>query len=214
MSFFEVNFTLYGIFSIGVVAGTIGDWISGRNLWKDVTDLPGLGFVLSAVPHVKDALVLPLVWFAVAAVVYGLELSGREVVAGTRLEPLHERLAGRPRRLGELVSRNLREKYVPLLHAARLVFRAGGPVVALFCLCYVAIGIGLDLAQRGVAALIGPVHTVQFWNVALVPMEFAHGLLYEVLRLALLVAMFDLAVSARDPAVSARTPAPAPRSAE
>jgi hypothetical protein len=57
-----------------------------------------------------------------------------------------------------------------------------------------------------VAALIGPVHTVQFWNVALVPMEFAHGLLYEVLRLALLVAMFELAVSAR-------TPAPAPRSA-
>ncbi|MGI8329115.1 hypothetical protein ACRYCC_04065 [Actinomadura scrupuli] len=206
VAFFEVNFTLYGVLSIGVVAASIGSWIGDRNLWQDLAEVPGLAFAGSLVPPVKDALVLPIIWFAMTAVVYGVELRGRDVVTGTRLEALHERFSGvggadRPAdRAGREVGRGFRDKYVPLLHAGRLAFAAGGPAAALFCLCYVAIGIGMDAAQRTAAALIGPAHTVQFWNVALVPLEFGHGLLAEVLRLALLAAMFDLVISARTPA--------------
>lgn len=83
------------------------------------------------------------------------------------------------------------------------MFRAGAPAAAWFCLCYVAIGALMDRVQRGVIFLIGTDHSVRFWNLVLVPVEFGHQLGYEVLRLALLAAMFDL-VTRR---VSGGTPA-------
>ena len=143
-------------------------------------------------------------WLAIAPIVYGLEMHDRGAIEGTPLEGLPGRLAGRRRRLAEVTSRGAREKYVPVVHAVRLVFRAGAPVFAWFCLCYVVIGALLDRVQRGVVVLIGTDHTVRFWNLALTPIEFGHRLLYEVLRLALLAAMFDLVMRR----VSAGTPAP------
>ena len=200
MAFLEVNFTLYTLYSVVQLIRAAQRWIADRAFWHAITgavSLPGPG-------PVKDALVLPLVWLAIAAIVYGLEMRDREAIRGTPLEKLPDRLAGRRRRLAELASRSMREKYVPVVHAVRLVFRAGAPAFAWFCLCYVAIGALLDRLQRGVVVLIGPDHTVRFWNLALTPIEFGHRLLYEVLRLALLAAMFDLVMRR----VSDGTPAP------
>jgi hypothetical protein len=209
-AFFEVNFTLYALYSIFQLVRGAQGWITGRVFWQDSVgglDLPDLG-------PARDALVLPLVWLAVASIVFGLEMRDREAVRGTPLERLSDRFNGRldarPGRLAEVGSRGMRETYVPLLHASRLVFRAGGPAFAWFCLCYVATGTLLDRAQRGVIALLGTDHTVRFWNLALVPVEFVHSLLYEAVRLALLAAMFDL-VSRR---ISGRTPASAHRSTD
>jgi hypothetical protein len=200
VAFFEVTFTLYALYSVVRLVQDAQHWIAGRVFWRAITgavSLPDPG-------PVKDALVLPLVWLAIAAIVYGLEMRDREAIRGTPLEKLPDRLEGRRRRLAELASRSLREKYVPVVHAVRLVFRAGAPAFAWFCLCYVAIGALLDRLQRGVVVLIGPDHTVRFWNLALTPIEFGHRLLYEVLRLALLAAMFDLVMRR----VSGGTPAP------
>jgi hypothetical protein len=100
------------------------------------------------------------------------------------------------------------------VHAVRLVFRAGAPAFAWFCLCYVAIGALMDRVQRGAVALIGTDHTVRFWNLALTPIEFGHRMLAEILRLALLAAMFDLVmrrVSAGRPAADRPEPATDPR---
>jgi hypothetical protein len=124
---------------------------------------------------------------------------------------LPDRLEGRRLRLAEVASRSLREKYVPVVHAVRLTYRAGAPVFAWFCLCYVAIGVLLDPLQRGVIALIGTDHTVRFWNLVLVPVEFGHRMAGEILRLALLAATFDLVMRR----VNGGTPAldrPAPSS--
>ena len=188
VAFLEVNFTLYGLYSIVRLVRAAQHWVADRVFWHAITGavrLPDTG-------PVKDALVLPLVWLAIAAIVYGLEMREREAIRGTPLERLPERLDGRRRRLAELFSRSLREKYVPVVHALRLVGRAGAPVFAWFCLCYVAVGALLDRAQRGVVALIGTDHTVRFWNLALIPIEFGHRLVQEILRLALLAAMFGL----------------------
>jgi hypothetical protein len=68
---------------------------------------------------------------------------------------------------------------------------------------YVAIGALMDRVQRGVVMLIGTDHTVRFWNLALTPTEFGHRLLQEILRPALLAAMFELVVRR----VSGGTPA-------
>jgi len=200
VAFFEVTFTLYALYSVVRLVQDARHWIAGRVFWRAVTGAVGL----PDPGPVKDALVLPLVWLAIAAIVYGLEMRDREAIRGTPLEKLPDRLEGRRRRLAELASRSLREKYVPVVHAVRLVFRAGAPAFAWFCLCYVAIGALLDRLQRGVVVLIGPDHTVRFWNLALTPIEFGHRLLYEVLRLALLAAMFDLVMRR----VSGGTPAP------
>jgi hypothetical protein len=200
IAFFEVNFTLYALYSVVQLVRDVQHWIAGRVFWHAITgavSLPGPG-------PVQDALVLPLVWLAIAAIVFGLEMRDREAIRGTPLEKIPDRLAGRRRRLAELASRSMREKYVPVVHAVRLVFRAGAPAFAWFCLCYVAIGALLDRLQRVVVVLIGPDHTVRFWNLALTPIEFGHRLLYEILRLALLAAMFDLVMRR----VTAGTPAP------
>ena len=199
-AFFEVNFTLYGLYSIVQLARAGQHWLADRVFWHAVAgDLPGPG-------PVEDALILPLVWFAIAALVYGVEMGHREAIVGTPLEKVPGRLTGRRRRLAELTSRGPRDKYVPVVHAVRLVFRAGAPAVAWFCLCYVAIGALMDRVQRGVIFLVGTDHSVRFWNLVLVPVEFGHRLVYEVLRLALLAAMFDLATRRARP-VSAGTPA-------
>lgn len=205
-AFFEVNFALYGLYSIVQLLDTVRGWVTGRAFWQDLPGgLPGLG-------PVKDALVLPLVWLAIAAVVFGLEMHDREAIEGTPLESLPDKLTGRRKRLADAASRNVREKYVPLVHAVRLVFRAGLPLVAWFCLCYATLGVLLDRLQRGVLFLIGPGHSIRFWNLALTPIEFAHRMLYEILRLALLAAMFDL-VMRRTAEVSDERSSPARRAA-
>ncbi|MDN3351788.1 hypothetical protein [Actinomadura sp. DC4] len=200
IAFLEVDFTLYALYSVVRFVRGAQRWIADREFWHAITgvvSLPGPG-------PVEDALILPLVWLAIAAIVYGLEMRDREAVQGTPLEKIPDRLAGHPRRLAEVASRSLREKYVPVVHAVRLVLRAGAPAFAWFCLCYVAIGALMDRLQRGVVVLIGTDHTVRFWNLALTPVEFGRHLLQEILRLALLAAMFDLVMRK----VSAGTPAP------
>jgi hypothetical protein len=187
-SFFEVNFTLYALYSVVQLVRAVQNWITDRVFWHAITGTVGV----PSVGPVQDALILPLVWLAIAAIVYGLEMHDREAISGTPLEGIARRLEGRPRRVAEVASRSLREKYVPIVHAVRLVFRAGAPVFAWFCLCYVTVGVLLDRLQRGVLSLLGTDHTVRFWNLALTPVEFGHRMLQEILRLALLAAMFDL----------------------
>jgi hypothetical protein len=199
VAFLEVNFTLYTLYSIVQVVRAAQHWVTGRVFWHALTgpvSLPDRG-------PVEDALILPLVWLAIAAVVYGLERRDREAIEGTPLEGLADRLTGRRRRFVEVAGRGVREKYVPVAHAVRLVFRAGAPVFAWFCLCYVALGALMDRVQRAVLALIGTDHTVRFWNLVLTPLEYGHRLVYEILRLALLAAMFDLVMRRAGAEISA-----------
>lgn len=188
IAFFEVNFTLYALYSIVQLVRAGQRWLTDREFWHAISGTIGV----PSVGPVEDALILPLVWLSIAAIVYGLEMHDREAIEGTPLEKVPDRLDGRRRRLAEMASRGLREKYVPVVHAVRLVSRAGAPAFAWFCLCYVAAGALMDRVQRLVIFLIGTDHTVRFWNLVLVPVEFGHRMLYEILRLALLAAMFDV----------------------
>jgi hypothetical protein len=192
VAFFEVNFALYTLYSIVQLLRAAQRWVTGRVFWHALTD----GLNPPSAGPAGDALILPLVWLAITLIVYGLKMRDRQAIEGTPLERLADRLAGRltgrRRRLAELAARGAGRKYVPVAHAVRLVFHAGAPVFAWFCLCYVAIGALMDRAQRGVIALIGTDHSVRFWNLVLTPVEYGHRLVHEILRLALLAAMFDL----------------------
>lgn len=205
VAFFEVMFTLYGTVLILRMLGAVTGYLTSRVAWVETVDVlrrvgeavPGWAAVLrlagDLAPHLADALLLPLVWLAIAAVVYGVGLRGRSIVKGTPLARLGEMPTGRwSLALDELTS-GVRGKYVPLLQTALLTLRAAGsPALAVFCVCYVACGWLAERAQRGAAMLIGPDHTVAFWDVVLVPLQFGSALLDDVSRVAVLAVMVDL----------------------
>jgi hypothetical protein len=204
VAFFEISFTLYGALSLLRLLRATTDWFAQRIIWVEASEtlgdigqkIPGWTGLNQAVvdlaPHVTDGVFLPMVWFAIAAVVYGVGLRGEAIVRETPLARIPELAPGRWSFVLDEVTSGLRDKYVPLLQMVPLALRGSGVTFATFCLCYVACGWLAERAQRGVAFLIGPDHTVAFWNLVLVPMEFGSGLLFEVLRIAVLAAMVDL----------------------
>ncbi|MFC4060439.1 hypothetical protein ACFOWE_19210 [Planomonospora corallina] len=155
-------------------------------------------------PLLVEALVEPLTWLIVAALVYGAFTGdARVLLRGTRPETA----AGRVEH-GRALSRaalGLRERWVPPLHAFRLVTRGGAVLFGMFCLCHVAFRVGADYADRGVRTLIGS-DFPHFWALFGSPLEFAGELVTGVLTVCLLAAAFDLAATrgrARERALTA-----------
>lgn len=152
---------------------------------------------------------LPLVWLTIAALVYGAEVhSHRAVLAGTRLEPVTRRLVGVRGLLRHPLaggSADLRDKYLPLAYAVRLVFRAGVPMFAAFALCYGAAEYVARMAWFGATALIGA-QDPGTWHVAIVGVDFGRDLVRQVLRMAVLAAAYGMV--ARRVSAAAGTPSP------
>lgn len=224
---FEANWMLFTVAFVGTIIGQITGWLTGRVFWHAIGDqviavlrtLDGLLAALalpqvSAVwhwfagylPDLKDGLVLPILWLTITAVVYGEEVTsdGKLVADSHRLnrvaERTWERLPDRARYFGELFSREWRDKYVPFVNGLKLVLRGGAVTYLLFCLTYVLLKVATDWAFIGVTELIGA-HDWSWWWPRLPVLEFFRDGAYEVLRLCLLAAAFDLAlrrIMARD----------------
>jgi hypothetical protein len=167
--------------------------------------------------------VLPLVWLAIAAIVYGLDLrrSNRLDAADERLARLGARYSALPllvRKVAGKASDGWTSKGVPVTNSLRLVLRAGLPAVVVLCVCYQLLELVDAYAWRGAVLLLGA-HDSSWWNVigqplsALVggPLSTRPALLTEIVRIALLAATFDCAsarVRAAQPdAVAAPVPA-------
>ncbi len=138
-------------------------WLRGREIWEVAgtnwrrllallpdLDLPfdltlprvvaaaGHWFWSSLLPGLGTAVLLPLVWLALTATVFGWrQRTARELVSGTRIEThavrVGERLSRQRSRASwqaghravDLLTADLRTKYLPVLDALRLVLRAG-----------------------------------------------------------------------------------------
>lgn len=223
-SVLECMWMYFGIISLGNWIGGGVDWLTSRVVWADFTALADL---VPLVPQMKEAwaflapyraelgdgLVQPLVWLAMAAVVYGSSVTDEsKVIAGTRLEP---RLSGLWRRLPapvrvttEFFSRGLRDKYVPVANGLRFVLRSGLVFYLVFCLVYVVIEALAAVGFMALARLVGP-HETLWWQMWEGAVTFPVNLLHEVLRICLLAAAFDLALRRAGPApVPARPVAP------
>lgn len=102
----------------------------GRSLWTWLA--PGFG----------NAVLLPLMWIALVATVFGWrEFRARDLVAGTAAAHMPDALAARVRVDGrrhpllaaaDWLTRDLREKYLPVLTALRLVGAAGARFTGAF----------------------------------------------------------------------------------
>jgi hypothetical protein len=152
------------------------------------------------------AMLMPLVWLAITAVIYGLNLGRRRIdTAGARL-----RWVGRRYRSSHFLVRNAVDrasagwsrKGVPLVNAVRLVLRAGLPALLTLCLCWELLAFADARAWRLAVDAIGP-QDAWTWRrigspIAMLlgsPLSLRPSLFTELLRTVLLAAAFDRALS-------------------
>ena len=202
----EVNWTLYGVFTIDVLRGKAGDWIVGREFWGWIGG--GLGPVLDYWPMFKDAVLGSLVWLVIAGVILGVDAADEHGALGEgRTARGLARVSGinRTHTPHEVLTRELREKWLPTWFGMRLVKRAGLVLFGTFCVLFVGLDVAEALTRRGVYYLIGP-HPIVWWSTRLNFVEFGTGLLFQILRICLLAAAFNLVVAR----VSGRSAAPEP----
>ncbi|WP_449062384.1 hypothetical protein [Planomonospora algeriensis] len=209
-AFFELGFTYYGLTALFALGASRSDWLDERAAvaavkgwfedlekslpwWKGFWE--GAGDLW---PLVVDALIEPLAWLAVAALVYGAFAEDtRAVVRGTRLETVADRVERThtlTRTTMSGATTGFRDRWVPPVNAFRLAVRGGAPLFGVFCLCYVALQVGADYADRGMRALVGSDFPF-FWALFSSPVEFAVDLVAGVLTVCLLAATFDIAAT-------------------
>jgi len=228
----EANWMLFAFAFVGTVFSQVSGWVTGRMFWHtagtmiDATlhrlALPQIAEVwqwfAGYLPDLRDGLLLPILWLTITAVVYGEEVTsdGRLVEDSRRLNRVAgrawERLPGRAQVYSELFSREWRDKYVPFVNGLKLVLRGGAAFYLLFCLLYVLLKVATDWAWIGATGLLGA-HEWNWWWPRLPVLNFVRDGVYEVLRICLLAAAFDLSlrrIAARRDAASrtARTASP------
>ncbi|NUR82517.1 MAG: hypothetical protein HOY71_00360 [Nonomuraea sp.] len=220
---FESMWMFFAVISIERFIGERVDWVTSRAAWVGMSDAVGvvLGPVKDAlavvVPDAGEALLVPLVWVTIAAVVHGRDMEqGEALIEGTRVQTHAGRIRSATpepvRRVAEFFSRDLRGKYTPMLNGLRMVLRAGLVFFLVYCLCYTLLGLARDWAFIGVTHLVGP-HESHWWTVWHEPIKFGVTAIYEILRISLLAAALQTALRLATGARSRRSSAGAPQPA-
>lgn len=162
----------------------------------------------SLLPGFALAVLLPLMWLALTATVFGWrEFTGRDVLEGTVAQASarrwQEELSRRESspawalviRASRLLTGDLRTKYVPVASAFRLVLRAGPRFVGAYLLLAATLSAGQRFLELGVDWVIGPQAQGPFLaRVAFT--DLAVSLLFATVSTALYVAAFDRVLAA------------------
>lgn len=157
--------------------GRVGSWWGSREVvrwWRDGigrlgdllhVPLPDVvrqagAFVYDLVSLVSWHLVMPTVWVAVAALVLGWGLSEASLVHGSRLQPKVEQrweaASNRRRTVLDLATRELREKYLPVLATLRLLWRTGLLTILTIGVLYAVGSVLGSWVEAGVVSLVDP----------------------------------------------------------
>lgn len=109
-------------------------------------------FWQTLLPTIGENLLLPLMWLALAAVVFGWrEITEFEAPARLR----HSRLLT-VRRMASLATIDLREKYLPLLRVLGLALRSGPRFVGAYLVLATLVAVGRDAFAYLETTLLGP----------------------------------------------------------
>ncbi|GAA4230552.1 hypothetical protein GCM10023075_40550 [Streptosporangium album] len=209
-TFFELAFAFYGLNAMGTLVSARSDWLSSRTALAMAGDwiqqaedgIPGWKAFWTAVgevwPYVVSALIEPLTWLTVAALVYGAFAEDtRAVVRGTRLDAVADRMEQTHSLTRSTMTRattGFQERWVPPANAFRLAVRGGAALFGMFCLCYVLVQVGADYASQGVKMLIGN-EEPYIWVALGAPAGVVRDLLVKTLTVCLLAATFDIAAT-------------------
>ncbi|SDQ80574.1 hypothetical protein SAMN04489764_2191 [Thermostaphylospora chromogena] len=207
-AFAELAFFLFGLNATLMLINERSDWLAHRSVIAGTSEMiedakgkiPGWEafwtWVGEVWPYAVEALVLPLMWLAVAILVYGADVNDtRAAIRGTRLDAAAAQL-DRTHKLTRLtvakVTTSMQERWIPIFHALRLTVRGGAPLYGMLCLCYVGLQIAAWYGERGVRHLVGG-DTSFDAIVAQRPVETVFEFLLTVLTMCLLAATFDIA---------------------
>jgi hypothetical protein len=209
-AFCEVNWALFGLFTIDQLRNKAGGWITDRQAWGWLRQVAGHGIDLW--PEFKFAVLGSLVWLVIAGVILGVDAEDEEAALGRgRAAQRLVRVSGIDRRHTplEVMTRELREKWLPTWFGMRLVRRAGFLTFALFCVLFMGLDVAKDLTLREVYVLLGP-HPIGWWLPRLTVSGLLVGMVFEALRICLLAAAFNLVVARVSARNAAREPEPGP----
>ena len=219
----EAYWVFIGVTAIASVMGDVKQawhetraWVAVAAWWENPmvfrVSLDGakqfvLAPVLAFARTVAGAALLPLVWLAITAIIYGLDLRRRQRIdaADTRLGTLatrYQRSNFMMRRFAGKLSGGWVNKGVPVLNSIRLVLRAGLPALVTLCLGWELLTFADAWGWRAIVSLIGPMD-YDAWRAVATPAGMLVGdptsvqptLLVQVLRTVLLAATFDRAIA-------------------
>lgn len=222
-SVLEATYLYLGVFGLAHLVRVTTVWAETRVAWRWLVDgyhslaaslprpfdvaLPGFVDTYAAMAgwaltNLKDAVVQPLIWLAIAVIAYQHIASRDEPGAAP------PRKLGRTALLVQVTTRGIREKYVAFVTAAGAALRAGLVPFLFFCVWYLAVDVAVGWSWPLVARhVIGP-QDMPFWGRVHEWQRLLEAVLLNVLRLPLLAAGFAL-VARR---LRARTGAPVPMS--
>ena len=213
----EAYWVFVGVAAVAAGMGWLKDWWHTRVVYAAVTgwwENPFVGLVsLAPLKRALDpavgllatlagAMLMPLVWLAITAIVYGVDLRRRQRlgVADAPFRLLSSRYAKLDfawRHLAGKLSAGWSGKGVPVVNSLRLVLRAGLPALVTLCLGWQLLASFDAWAFRAAALLIGPQGDWE-WKLIGTPLTvFVNGpasmrpaLLTELPRICLLAATF------------------------
>ncbi|MET4728863.1 putative membrane protein [Lysobacter enzymogenes] len=187
----------------------VGDWWeSPTALFKTLAPTKrALAPVWDFVTTAAGAVALPLIWLAITAIVYGIDLRKAQRIdaadaplerAVARFKAMHFTL----RMLADKASAGWTSKGVPVVNSLRLVLRAGLPALLTLCVCWQLLAFLDSWSWRWMQQLVGPKDPAwqqvegQIYAAFLnTPLSFRPSLFTDVLRVALLAATFDRAIA-------------------
>jgi hypothetical protein len=236
----SANWVFIGLYALGTYKETLAAWFTRLPIvstlmraWSSLEisapAIPLPGFVsswdglFSAARDLFFYVLLPLVWFALAAVIYRTKPAAKESKGTFMVERMEGRYASLPapvRKVADRLIGGYRARYVPVARSVELTLTSGIGFLLLFIVSYRLLTWGSAWLWLLAKHLIGP-YSLDVWYVfadvlgVIIgnPLGPERGVIFEPLRICLLAAAFDRALAAHHGLTMAPSP-PAARSAD
>jgi len=218
----SANWVFIGLYALGTYQDTITSWFANLpivanliRLWSSLQisapsiPLPDFvsswGAVFDGVRRLFFYALLPLVWLALAAIIYRSKSPTGERQGTFMIEQMEGRYAKLPSPVRKVLDRligSYRSRYVPVARSVELTLTSGIGFLLLFIFSYRLLTWGSAWLWILAKQLIGP-YSLDVWYVfadvlGIVignPLGPERGIIFEPLRICLLAAAFDRAVA-------------------
>lgn len=219
----SANWVFIGLYALGTYKETIAAWFARLPIvaalmkaWSSLEIsapsiplpgfVPGWNAVFTGARDLFFYVLLPLVWFALAAVIYRTKSASSESKGTFVVERMEGRYATLPTPVRKVFDRLIggyRARYVPVARSVELTLTSGIGFLLLFILSYRLLTWGSAWLWILAKQLIGP-YPLDVWYVfadvlGVVignPLGPERGVIFEPLRICLLAAAFDRALAA------------------
>lgn len=226
------NWVFIGLYALGAYKEQILAWLAQlpfvdalvRIAFAIRADLPAIalpGFVLElndvfvAMRDLFFFILLPWVWFALAALIYNRKIAApKRSSAAFTIEHVEGRYSSLPPQIRKVLDRLIggyRTRYVPIARSVELTLTSGVGFLLLFILSYRVLTWGSAWLWIAAKHVIGP-YSQDLWYIfadvlGIIfgnPLSPERGIIFEPLRICLLAAAFERAVAAHHELIPAR----------